>query len=312
MEDAKVKLFSQLTEAEKQSLYAFVSEFGPSPWFDNYAEMCTDLSGVVFNQGCSHFSLWREGQIRGTMGAITREVRAKGEAYISGIHIKEAESEVFIRLLQESLSFIKAHKPKTIRLGIPWVQNYLVEDALQSGFRQVYQVVVMAYQGQNMTGLPVPQDFKLIDLDDGNKESYLRIHNDAFVASPNGALLAQEDLAELVTKSRQNPGMIGLMMREEEPVALFELKLRERIGWIETLAVDPWVQGQGLGKALLHKVLARLLGLGIDDIKLVVVTANQRAVKLYTANGFTDERVVSIWFELDSEGGYDEPIKKAL
>ena len=57
-------------------------------------------------------------------------------------------------------------------------------------------------------------------------------------------------------------------------------------GEVYNLAVHPGAQGRRLGAVLLHAGLAHLRDIGCDDVMLWVDLANERAVRLYTSQGF--------------------------
>lgn len=58
------------------------------------------------------------------------------------------------------------------------------------------------------------------------------------------------------------------------------------VGEVYNLAIAPDAQGSGLGAALLAAGLAHLAGQGIDDVLLWVDLSNEKAVRLYAAQGF--------------------------
>ena len=60
----------------------------------------------------------------------------------------------------------------------------------------------------------------------------------------------------------------------------------ETTGEVYNLAVHPAAQGEGLGPTLLHAGLTHLREQGLDEVILWVDLANERAVRLYHAQGF--------------------------
>jgi mycothiol synthase len=61
----------------------------------------------------------------------------------------------------------------------------------------------------------------------------------------------------------------------------------EGVGEVYNLAIHPDAQGRRLGAALLHEGLDHLRDLGCHEVLLWVDLANERAVRLYTSQGFT-------------------------
>jgi mycothiol synthase len=71
-------------------------------------------------------------------------------------------------------------------------------------------------------------------------------------------------------------------------LGLHWLKRRDATtGEVHNLAIHPDAQGRGLGPVLLHAGLDHLASTGCDQVLLWVDRANERAVHLYTREGFT-------------------------
>jgi ribosomal protein S18 acetylase RimI-like enzyme len=60
----------------------------------------------------------------------------------------------------------------------------------------------------------------------------------------------------------------------------------DRIGEIESLAVQPGYRGQGIGSRLLTALTAELATAGVRDLVLGVLPANDAAIRLYQRQGF--------------------------
>jgi mycothiol synthase len=70
-------------------------------------------------------------------------------------------------------------------------------------------------------------------------------------------------------------------------LGLHWLKRRDATtGEVHNLAIHPDAQGRGLGPVLLHAGLDHLAATGCDEVLLWVDRANERAVRLYTREGF--------------------------
>ena len=68
------------------------------------------------------------------------------------------------------------------------------------------------------------------------------------------------------------------------------------IGHIKDLAVHPEMRSEGLGRALLRSVLARLRGSGAAVVRLEVRESNAVARSLYADEGFAPVRRVSNYY----------------
>jgi len=68
-----------------------------------------------------------------------------------------------------------------------------------------------------------------------------------------------------------------------------DLRNKDNIAWIATLAVDPKFQNQGIGSALLHECEMKL---STTQIRLCLRPANNPALKLYSRAGY---EVIDLW-----------------
>jgi ribosomal protein S18 acetylase RimI-like enzyme len=60
----------------------------------------------------------------------------------------------------------------------------------------------------------------------------------------------------------------------------------DRVGEIESLAVQPGYRGQGIGSRLLTALTAELATAGVRDLVLGVLPGNDAAIRLYQRHGF--------------------------
>ena len=65
-------------------------------------------------------------------------------------------------------------------------------------------------------------------------------------------------------------------------------------GWLSYLAVDPSLQGTGLGRALLERVEDLLLARGCPKLNVQIRTDNQRVAELYRHLGYRDDAALSL------------------
>ena len=70
-------------------------------------------------------------------------------------------------------------------------------------------------------------------------------------------------------------------------------------GWINYLAADPEVQGQGIGTALMERGETLLREAGCPKINLQVRATNTGVVEFYENLGFSDDRVMSLGKRLE-------------
>jgi ribosomal protein S18 acetylase RimI-like enzyme len=154
----------------------------------------------------------------------------------------------------------------------------------------------MTYRGAEFD-LPPEPAWRVETVSRENCEAYRWVLDSAFRNSPNGATVDMEQIEELMAEV-QHPDLLGLAWLGDRPAAAFELAMNEQEGWIEAIAVAPDLQGRGVGRRMLPEALARLQAQGASIIKLLVMSTNQPAVKLYANNGFQVEYVTSRWWRL--------------
>ena len=70
-------------------------------------------------------------------------------------------------------------------------------------------------------------------------------------------------------------------------------------GWINYLAVEPGLQGAGLGRRMMDAAEAALSALGCPKINLQVRAGNQKVVEFYERLGFSVDETLSLGKRLD-------------
>lgn len=78
-------------------------------------------------------------------------------------------------------------------------------------------------------------------------------------------------------------GLVAL--RDGEPVGLVNLGVRDELGWIGGLGVDPSARRHGVGRTLMEAVHERARERGVRQISLEVIEANDPAFRLYESLG---------------------------
>ena len=122
-----------------------------------------------------------------------------------------------------------------------------------------------------------------------DEKTYLELANRAFRNVPNARTYGPTDLK--VQNHR-----CGLALRGDQVVGAYELDLTEKTPRLDTLAIDPELWRQGLGRTLLFTVLDGLPRVPACD--LTVSSVNLPAITLYESAGFVRTGVLSSWFEV--------------
>ncbi|MCG0275725.1 MAG: GNAT family N-acetyltransferase [Thermosediminibacteraceae bacterium] len=296
----QVYSFKELTQPAKKQLYNYVTKSGWNHYIETYEEML-QYYGVHFNSGESHFSVWEDGEILGTMGAITREVVHSGEAFITGINIDYTEkyADCFKMLVEKCARYCISKGAKKITLGITPDLEFLRPNIESFGYKFTHKILIMKYccSEDISTQNDISREIIFEMLSNKNKDNFREVHNEAFRHSPNAALLSDEDMKAMIEACKENPGLKGICLYNGRPAGIYDLRLKNKVGWIETIGVHPDFQGLGIGKAILEKSVDILRSSGAEEIRLFVLDVNQKAYRLYKKFGFEDEGVRSLWFQ---------------
>lgn len=108
----------------------------------------------------------------------------------------------------------------------------------------------------------------------------------ALTEAIDGAWLSRAAAEGLCLVARETPSdrILGFALARREPCCQAHLL---------ALAVDPFVQGQGVGTALLRSVQEEMMLTGAMDLRLEVRCDNPRAQSFYARHGFAPEGVQS-------------------
>lgn len=118
---------------------------------------------------------------------------------------------------------------------------------------------------------------------------YLSLVNRAFADVPNAATQRPGDL-------RIQNHRYAVAYQGDKPVGAFEVDLSEKVPELVTLAVEPELWRQGLGRSILR---AALDSMGkAPSCGLKVSSRNTAAMALYESEGFAQTGVISSWFEV--------------
>ncbi len=289
-----IRVFEALTGDERQQLWVHLSSLGLEIHLDGFAEMVGKYGGEVYDYGKGHFSLWEDGQVLGSLGVITREIPERGEAFITGAYIARERRENFPRLLTRAMAYLLPYGVNKVSLGIPPTGTYLLPLLEEQGFCDSHTSVILCHR-RDAPGRDPGVDLELVGLNPVNGDEFRRIYNRTLAWVPNGGSLSENELAEMLSSQIA----AGLCLRRGEPVGVYQLAEGTEVGWIEAIGVDPDFQGQGIGGNLLTRLTRSLYASGSREVKLGVMSSNERALRLYDRCGFDREKVSGIWLVMD-------------
>lgn len=302
-----MKGYRELTPGQKGKLLEFLSSFG-NPLLPNTMEdMEARYGSHAYEDGNTHWSIWREELPVAVLGAVTEAREAKGEVYLTGICVGREAFDLLDRLLSHACDVLRAGSPCVLKLGTGTGMPGLSEWAVGKGFAPAYRLLEMEWTGMSENASACEDSLseggpplRWEPLCDENAEAFRETSNAAFLHSPNGGVLDREGVADLIRKHAGCPSLMQVGYVRGEPAATLQLALRQGPegvgGVIDGLAVAPGFQGNGLGRAGLRRGINTLRELGAAKISLTVMDSNLPAVGLYLKNGFRQTRVLSSWY----------------
>lgn len=293
----EIKQFSVITSSQKKELYKFIKSTDLT-YNKTFIEMTKIYDSDTFNDGNTVFIVFDKGQIKGSIALITKEIRIKGEAFITDVYVEKENTEIILKILIEKIvEYCKMDIAISIKIGIRQSEKHLIPYISKFGFNHIYDAVVMRYAGDTNMILNLNKDMELKPLCISNSQEYRDIHNGAFKDSPNGGSIDEVEVKDYIVQYANNEDLIGLCFFEKKPCGIYELSSDENIGWIDSLAIAPIYQNSGLGKLLITKCINKLYENKLEEIKLLVITSNKIAMDMYKQSGFEEECVFSYWFE---------------
>ena len=293
--------FKNLTLQEKKNLYNFIYRVDRN--FDkNYEEMIQFFESEVFEYGNQLFISHINGNIICCFGIITKEIEVCKMAYITEFYVKNYDLTLYKNniknILKDAVEFSISKGANKTSLGIRNEMLYLSDLIIDSGFKEVYDALIMNYEGQRIlrqSNLNGNLKFKPLNL--GNISNFTKLHNKAFNGECNAATITDEDSMLYLQNYKGNEELIGIIEEKNIDIGVYMLSKVDDIGWIDNIAIIKEYRGRGLGKELLNKCIEFLQIKKVNEIKLLVITSNYKAYRLYKSFGFKDEKIFSKWFE---------------
>ncbi len=88
-----------------------------------------------------------------------------------------------------------------------------------------------------------------------------------------------------------NGGVVGFILGD---VSGWEFGVPEKVGWIDTIGVDPAYQKRGLARALANELIHNLKGLGVKAIYTLVSWKDWDLLEFFHAMGFTRGDMINL------------------
>ena len=157
------------------------------------------------------------------------------------------------------------------------------------GFEKVRELWVMRRPTSQPVGeVSVPDDVVVRRYRPHDEAELLRVNAAAFATHPEQGQMDADDLAERMAEPWFDPAGLIVASRGRELLGFHWTKRHSpELGEVYVVGIDPAAQGTGLGRALTRAGLRHLADRGTQEVLLYVEADNERAVSLYTRDGFT-------------------------
>jgi mycothiol synthase len=134
----------------------------------------------------------------------------------------------------------------------------------------------------------VPDDVLVRPFRSGDEAELLRVNAAAFAGHPEQGQMSADDLAERMAERWFDPAGLIVASRGRQLLGFHWTKQHSpELGEVYVVGIDPAAQGTGLGRALTRAGLRHLARRGAREVLLYVEADNERAVRLYSRDGFT-------------------------
>lgn len=296
MENRIIKNFEGLSLYEKVNLLEFLNDNMATKM--TYENMTKKYMNIDFNLGENVFVLFSENDILGFCVCINREEKMRKEVFVIDFVLGRNDDLRTVQELYAKIESTLEFKDSKIKIGTKRYEKYN-DVFLKAGLFNTYDAILMAVEKNEFVFSEDRNKIFLEEITFENSEIFARIHNDAFLNSPNGASIEAGRVYEISrTYEKHENGMSGMGVYDDENVAIYDVEfIDEKKAVIETVAVKNDFQSKGCGKYLIERLAKILFEEGFETIELLVMSSNERAVNLYKKLGFKKIETYSKWYE---------------
>ncbi len=292
--------FEELAPAQRDRLHAFIATFGNPTLTRHPAELDRMYKGPAFTFGRTHWSVWEENRPAAVLGAVTECWEAKGEVYLAYIYAEPNCFHHLDRLLRRALESLAPWCPCRLKVVanafVPGLRAWVES----KGFRLENRLVEMVLEDP---GPPPMSALTWRTVTPEYAEDFRRVHNAAFLESPNGRVKDPAAMEGALADFAHQPDLLQLGWLDGVPAVTLSLELKQGLeGIVDGLGVHPAFQGRGLGRQGLHHGIRTLKAHGAQRITLSVIDSNAPAMALYRSEGFRPARTLAATYAREMKG----------
>lgn len=186
-------------------------------------------------------------------------------------------AEAALPVLWEQVAYtLRAHDCHTVLVLV--AEQWLADHVEAMGFAFHEEIITLQRKGR-LLPKPRPSPVTIHPAERSDADGILAVDHLAF--SPPWQMICEElhqamRIAYTCTIARQDGAIVG-----------YQLSTRHRSdGHLARLAVNPQLQGLGVGSALLHDLIERLNKRGVNGLTVNTQRSNVRSQRVYTHYGF--------------------------
>jgi ribosomal-protein-alanine N-acetyltransferase len=177
-----------------------------------------------------------------------------------------------------ALQELKERVPNPLAAAIP-LSTWFCHQLEASGFRQIDQVIILLWSGENFPPEDHPPQIRIRKMDQKDIEAVVTVDRAAFNKLwQNSQSGLQAGLMEsaVATVAENSSGIVGYQISTATSTG----------GHLARLAVLPQFQGQGIGYAIVHDMLAQFARRGAHNVSVNTQIGNLASLALYHKIGF--------------------------
>lgn len=248
-------------------------------------------AGRVERSAHWHSVLARRGQdVVGYAGLVLGGPDDPSDAATGDVAVDRAQRswEAVLQVLLEALDVLgQHHDVAALQVWLRHASEADLDRAATAGYTVERRLGVLSRPLDAVAAGDVPDGIRIAGFTDADADQVVDVLAAAYAGTPDGGW-TREQFDEIRGYAWFEPADLRVARDgDDRIVGVHWTKRRgEGVGEVYNLAVHPQVQGGRLGAALLHAGLAHLREAGCHEVMLWVDLVNERAVALYTSQGF--------------------------
>ncbi|MDM8533763.1 GNAT family N-acetyltransferase [Clostridiaceae bacterium HSG29] len=245
------------------------------------------------------FLLIENGTICGVLSLVANEYYlSSNKTRVRIFHLTEPNIENYKMLLNEAIKYNADFNNIEIFVNDTCFNKKEILEAID--FKYLRTSYVMIRKNKEEVKVEFPDGYKLIPFKEGrDEEIFMNIRNEAFKNIMGSYNITKKIVTEIYEDSLLLKNGMQILYDGEKPIGIIRVIIEEdetgSYSFIAPLAIIPEYQGKGLGKELLKAGIEIGQKNALNNAMLVVNAENEKALSLYTKNGYEILEAVSCY-----------------